>query len=768
MVELARAACDAGKRVWWVGLPAQRAYVLRRVTEGGYTALGLEVLSGQQMYYRLLTAANRLKPMLVGSARLVRVGEALREVTGAFPTPGEAHLFARAIAEAKRFGVDAPGYAALARDDEQRRFAAVYRVYEERKGAWDYDDVRTAAVGLAARGALRCEADLVVVDGLREIGPLELRLYRALAESVDVHLNLSTAPPAEEPTTRLPAGPQPHVERYLAPNPVSEVRWVMRSVKRDLVEEGLEPLDLAIIAPDGRARALTALAEEYGVPLMDESPLALVDRPVGQRLVDLLELAEHPTPSRLLAIGQLRPLAAAALEGGVAGVEAVARLAAALGLGEAWRRWHARLEVSGEPVEWARGLVLEVLAAEEPLPHAFVESALAKAQEAARLGADGPGFRAWWAALLRDTRSARREPAGVALTTAALVSGRRFRKAYLLGAVEGAFAGHEHEDYFLPEEQRLPLGDAFARLGLPRRFQGRGAEVAAELLTRADHLVVTAPRAGQDGPMVPDPGLLGHAPGPVPPVPAGSRLELPGAPFQAALGRVAFGRPTVERLKRYRRCSFRVWGEGALQLGAEPDEEPPAWRRLLTGLLGQPNSRLTDARLTELAADHPEAATWLAEHAEHLGRLTFNVEMFGGQDRPAAWLHAATREPVGEGAAAKTRAVIYRFAAPGSVASVGDARDHLWERWSEYYAAYGLLHQTRHAVERVGIVVWPLLGEPVSAWGPGVVRGFDLATRRRQWVNEELPRYLAGEVTPRPGYHCRDCPVFDLCREGAA
>lgn len=127
MVALARAACDAGQRVWWVGLPAQRAHVLRRVTAGGYTALGLEVMSGQQAYYRLLTAANRLQPMLVGSARLVRVAEALKEVTGAFPTPGEAHLFARAIAEAKRFGVGADGYAARATDPEQKRFAAVYR-----------------------------------------------------------------------------------------------------------------------------------------------------------------------------------------------------------------------------------------------------------------------------------------------------------------------------------------------------------------------------------------------------------------------------------------------------------------------------------------------------------------------------------------------------------------------------------------------------------------------------------------------------------------
>jgi len=97
MVDAAREACSRGQRVWWVGLPAQRAYVLHRITEGGYTALGLEFMSSQQMYYRLLTHANLIRPMLVGSAALVRVGEALKQVSGELPTPGEARLFWRGL-----------------------------------------------------------------------------------------------------------------------------------------------------------------------------------------------------------------------------------------------------------------------------------------------------------------------------------------------------------------------------------------------------------------------------------------------------------------------------------------------------------------------------------------------------------------------------------------------------------------------------------------------------------------------------------------------
>lgn len=779
MVEAARAACLAGKRVWWVGLPAQRAYVLHKVTEGGFTALGLEFMSSQQMFYRLLTRVNRIKPMLVGSAALVRVAEAMQRVTGTLPNPGEAHLFGRAIAEAKRYGLTAHAYRALAADEEQRRLASVFSAYEELKGAWDYDDVRIAAARLAGQRQLDCEADLVIVDGLREIGPLELELYKALADQVDVHVNLDTPPPGSQPTTE-PTPPWPVVtERYEAPNPVSEARWVMRSLKRDLLTGGFRPLDLAIICPPSRARALAALADEYGLPLMDESPLALVDQPLGQRLVDLLELVEHPTPARLLAVPELRPLAALALEYGVAGGEAVRLLAVAHGQGATWRLWLNRLEVTGDPVEWARGLLRDVLGEGAGLPLEFEENALEKAQEAARLGADGPGFRAWWTALLQDSRTARKEPAGVALVTANLASGRRWRKAYLLGAVEGAFAANESEDYFLPEERRLPLADAYRVGGMPQRFQGRGERLAADLLTRADHLVVTAPLASQEGQLVPDTALLGHEPTELPPVLAASPLELePAGGYRAPLGPVQLGNPTAERLRRYRQCSFRLWGEDTLRRGPEWEDDLPAWRRLIGELLGERNSRLTPVRLAEIGSRFPEAARWLLEHGSELQDLTFNVRMFGGEGRAAAVLHAARREPLARGRSASQRsgpaaladepqrAVLYRFVAPGSVTDPAEARDYLRDRWNEYYAAYGLVNQRGHNVERVDVVVWPVLGEPISAHGQGVGRNFSLGTQRRDWINEELTGYLEGRVAPRPGFHCRDCPVFDLCREG--
>ena len=103
---------------------------------------------------------------------------------------------------------------------------------------------------------------------------------------------------------------------------------------------------------------------------------------------------------------------------------------------------------------------------------AFREAALRAAQEASQL-AEGPGFRAWWAALLRQGRLPRERPGGVALLTPTLASGRHFRKAYLLGAVEGAYGAGEREDYFVPEDDRRRWTRATSAWGC--RTASRGA-----------------------------------------------------------------------------------------------------------------------------------------------------------------------------------------------------------------------------------------------------------------------------------------------------
>ena len=107
---------------------------------------------------------------------------------------------------------------------------------------------------------------------------------------------------------------------------------MLRSLKRDLAS-GADPLDLAVVTPEVEIKAFAALADEYGVPLMDETPRALTDTLPGRLLLDLLELPDAPTASRLLAIPELAPLTRSALERGVAGFEAVAALAEELGWG---------------------------------------------------------------------------------------------------------------------------------------------------------------------------------------------------------------------------------------------------------------------------------------------------------------------------------------------------------------------------------------------------------------------------------------------------
>lgn len=774
VVEVARDACRAGRRVWYVGLPAQRAYISRRVTHGGFTALGLEVMSAQQMYYRLLTGSGMvdIEPLVIGNGRLVGVAEALIEVGGALPTPGEARLFAAAIAEAKRFAVTPDDLAATLADDdaEGHRLVAVYRAYQRAlQGSWDYDDVRLAAVALA-RGAsgvglggaeptpFAPGAEVIIVDGLREVGPLELEVLSALADRCDVYLTLPTAPTGVVPTTVLAQRPPRSLERFLAPNPVAEARWVMRSLKRDLAQEGIEALDLAIIAPSGRAPAIVALADEYGVPIMDETPIALADTPAGRVLLDLIELVEFPTASRLLAVPDLAELAAAALSLGVAGNEAIGSLAAELGLSRQWRTWTTRLNVHGDPVDWARDMLDLVNATTRPRPPAgFVAAALSMAQEAARLGS-GPGFQQWWAALVRSARSGRRQRGGVALLDATHASGRRFRKAYLVGATEGAYGAREREDYFVPEEYRL--AGAERRAALPPRLQGRDADVAAELLSRADHLVVTAPEADQSGPLVLDSALLGTAMQPLPELPAGSRLELPGsAPYVPEFDDLDLGDASAEFLREYARCAVRAWAGRALE--RDSTEQTPAWLALRDDLLSEPH--LDSERLERLRARHPAAADWLAEHGQKLCSLTYSARFEHAPSGVTAIVEAGQRLRNGSGRGGGTY-VIYLFVEPNPAADWQWARGQLQDRWNEYLAGAIALGHRSMAPAVVEFVVWPIYGAPIrfetSAKSyakdrmAGVVRDVEVASRR----------FAAGDMTPSPGQACRDCTVFQVCR----
>lgn len=818
----AREVAQAGGRVWWVGLPNQRTYVYRRATEAG-GLLGLEFLSVQQVAYRLLADALRLKPLVVGTARLVMVGEALLESERAVPTPGEARLFAYAIAEAKRYRLgprDVPVHDAVT-----QRLRDAFEAYERIKGeAWDYDDFRTQALALARSSEVEGEAELIVVDGFREIGPVDLELYRALGERTEVMLALPEAPPTGEPDVVLEAGSTPAPACYRARNPVAEARWVLRSLKRDLAE-GADPLDLAVILPRGETRAFAALAEEFGVPVMDETPRALADTPAGRRLADLLAVASSPTASRLLAVPGLEPLGRAVLDAGIAGPEAVARLAAGIGLADAWRDWRERLEPGD--TAWAASLVDLAAAAESDARAAqrFREQALRRAQEASALGA-GEHFRAWWAALLDDADVYDRPRGGVALLDAVRASGRRFAHVYLMRAVAGAYEPGLREDWFVPEEARAGWRDVFENPGakkLPRRLRGTSEAFVRELLSRGERVVVTVPDADQEGPLEPAAELVTD-PAPLPELPAGSPLDATaGRAYRAPRGSAELSRPTVERLRRYAECGFRTWAEDLVararrgRLGDEhaghaagPDragldegrpaaptgfgdrgeishagagahvpasgiadaeeaelldeavddllggDRPAWWRRLRADL--RRSGDLDDASLHALAEAHPEAAVWLRTHADSLRELTFGVRLDAGEEGPWAYVDAARRDG--------SNAVLYRFTAPGTAASPAQAEAELADRWTELWAAGRLLEGYGGRIERVDVRVWPILGESVDAYEGGITYPWRRVQRAREGVRDAYARFRAGDIEPKPGFICRSCAVFDICREG--
>jgi len=810
MVAVVREACAGGRRVWWLALPHQRAYVFRRATRGGAALLGLEVMSSQQAFYRVLSALTPggLEPLLVGTARIVRVAEALREVTTEVPSPGEAKLFAAAIAEAKRYEVDPDDLGGLGTDTETDRLAEVYVAYERSKdGHWDYDDVRSVAAriveddraaAILAEPAARSSAglpDVVIVDGWRELGPLDWRFLNGLARHIEVHVTLPTAPAGKEPDTVLPAAPHgTAVERYAAVNPVEEARWVLRSLKRDL-GEGRDPLDLAVVAPRTAGDALLALADEYGVPFMDERGSALADSPAGRTLLDLLELPDSPTPTRLLAVPELAPVATLALRLGVTGGDALARVARSLGMEVPLERWTERLTRVDEPAEWTRSLIEEVLTLTQPeLPPGFSDRVLAAAQHAARLEA-GEGFRTWLAALLRDVRAPRSLAGGVALLTADLASGRRFARCYVMGASVGAYGAGEREDYFVPDEGRSPLPEEGR---LPRRFAGGDDLVVAELLSRGDTTVVTTASAGTDGKLVPDERLTGDPKllYPLPELPAGSRLELGETDVyrpefelsDPAMLSAAYAshRPDAEWLRSYRQCSFRAWGEKTvlrhprertdllppeereLRELLEPARSPAdEWFALVQDLGEHPT--LATETVAALQEAYPWAADWLGTNGETLMSLSWRPvvpEVGVGTGRYEARIQAGRRENAGR------TATIFRFVEPAPPDWDGQGSDWRWGReklrfrWSEYLAMHNFLAHRTLPARYVEVVVWPVLGEPIT-----VERSSKGYTKSRvddavAGAEAALSKLASNDVMPTPGFWCGDCSLFYVCRMG--
>ncbi len=714
-------------RVLWVGLPHQRAYVYRLLGERG-AFLGLEFLSLQALYYRVLAEAGWLKPLLPGAGRVALVGEALRELTGSGVSPGEARLFARAIAELKRSGLSP---FALPKEGEAGRLRRVYFVYERlKRGSLDYDDFRHLALKAPLR--LFPEPHLVVVDGFRELGPLDLRFLRRLAHRVPVLLTLEVLPEGLTPWKEL--SPRPlRREVWALANPVEEARHLLRALKRalaprDLGGEGLRPEEVLIVAPEDRIPGLLLLKEEYGLPLEDGRERSLADTEEGERVLALL--SPYPTGRDLLALG-FSALGRKALRLGLAGEEAIGLLAEREGLLEEWRAFLALRAPGRDLLAWGEEVLERIgVKAKEPF--------LSRLRLALRVDRADP--LAWWRSLLLDETLPPEVGKGIPVLPPLRATGVRARRAYVLEWVAGRYTLGEREDYFLLEELR----ERGLLKGLKRRLRGLDPLFQEEVASRGEEVVLLYPRVGPSGPL--EPLAQGKRPEPLPP---SSRLEaLPHTPFRPLPPSGGGGVPSVETLRRLWECPFRTYmerfplGEAGFPLGKPLEEGLWGWSLLAQGEEG--------------LRGHPEVGPWLERHRAHLEGMRFFV----------LWEREGYRLRL-DGVRREGKAVhLYRML-PAGAAPEWDTR----KRWTEWKAIEELLEgRFKPRVEEVHLWAWPWLGDPFPYRGRPFRKGDRLRPLEaiRPRLEEARALWQQGLFPPRPGNHCHRCDFKDICRKEEA
>ena len=92
---------QAGERVIVLTLPGQRAQWLERLAMAG-SVLGIEVTNLQNIAYRVLDRLGENRPIVLNPGRVALTARVLERILKRNVNPGEARLYARAIAEFKR------------------------------------------------------------------------------------------------------------------------------------------------------------------------------------------------------------------------------------------------------------------------------------------------------------------------------------------------------------------------------------------------------------------------------------------------------------------------------------------------------------------------------------------------------------------------------------------------------------------------------------------------------------------------------------------
>ncbi len=765
----ARELLNERRRVWWVSLPSARNQVLRQLAATG-PLLGLEAGHMQRIRQRILAQAGIKGRYISSGLRVARVARVLEKMERRPPEQGEARLYAQAIAELKRFEVR-PHEMPLP-DPAAESLQSVYAAYEEEKGdELDPDDVAWLASDLVAAGRWRPDIDAVFVSGYWELTPVALSLLAAMEkQGVEVWVSLPEPPAAAENPPRSPV----EIEVWRAENPVHELRWLLARIKRDLLVDGLNPMEAALVVPEGRLEAVKMLAREYDLYLMDETYHSLAEEEAGKLLVDLLRFADHPTAEGLFLFEELAPLGREALARGLAGLDALRKLARELDaaggseLEETLERVLRRLDPLADAPEDEEEKRRRVLAwAEELLDSrpllaesGWREALLLRAREALEAGG-AAGFRRWWLGLLQRVRLHSRQPAGLTLLTQREISGRHYRRAYVLGAVEGVYSLGEREDYFIPEEERRPWKEVFeavyAERGvLPRRLRGRDVILWQRLRGLADEVVITYPEADAGQPLKPERDLVaGLEARPMDEVPLVSRaLSRSGSGYRAPREKLPLPEPgslgQVYKFDNYYGgCGFRVWLETLEGVRPAEEAEEENWYYWLR--------QLADAKQSAAGPD-PEALARFSMSRADWEELSFYPRLnFGGL--PLV-IHAGRRRG--------QTAQIYRFG--NEPLDENEAEKYLKSRWAEVLFAERYLQRGLS----VAFYYWPLGGPPQPAGAVDVSNErevkslYSLAGRMRRQAQKALEAYRRARIEARPGWHCRNCPFADICRKEEA
>ncbi len=500
----------AGERVIVLTLPGQRAQWLERLANAG-ASLGVEVTNLQNIAYRVLDRMGENRAIVLNPGRVALTARVLEPILKRNVNPGEARLYARAIAEFKR-NLVAPLESENAYQHTLFQVFQAYQTELELGVLQDLDDVRIRTAQLLTVHPQALNAHLVI-DGYRSFNPSELRVFCALSSLAkstlvtlpsglpDTHLEAWAHPLRKPELERVAAAFNAKIRHLHAKgkpwagmpkitrletyaNPVEEARGVLREIKQRL-QNGTPSQDICIIIPHPAiARVLEALGREYGVPIAPETSGSILETPNGRQLEALLRAPARDYPARdLRTLSALEPdvlILAEKLEqnGIAAGLDAYALVCddpnalAAL----------ERIKTIAQPPQHGSSEQLidwfEILLERHFKDASFNATAKVIAREAARIlgnqaQVEGGVFTDWVQSLLESVTVAHEDLGrGVAVLSAEEASGRRFKISFVMGTTDGAYKAGDNEDFFIPEEQRSKLEKLLANLEMQKPKNG--------------------------------------------------------------------------------------------------------------------------------------------------------------------------------------------------------------------------------------------------------------------------------------------------------